>query len=113
MAALNLLRTCPNLQELELLARPEDQGDVPAVAVFFEEAKKWDGCLTFLRHIKVCGISSAAQELEFISFLLSVTPGLERMTVKPASLDRGWELVKELLRFRRASVQAEVVLLDP
>ncbi|CAM8938305.1 unnamed protein product [Rhodiola kirilowii] len=113
MAALNLLRTCPNLQELQLLARPEDQGDVRAVAVFFEEAKKWDGCLTFLRHIKVSGISSAAQELDFISFLLSVTPGLEKMTVKPASLDRESKLVKELLRFPRASVQAEVVLLDP
>uniref|UniRef100_A0A7N0VDD4 F-box domain-containing protein n=1 Tax=Kalanchoe fedtschenkoi TaxID=63787 RepID=A0A7N0VDD4_KALFE len=113
LAALNLLRSCPNLQELELLARPEDQGDITAVAIFFEEANQWDGRLTFLRHIKVSGISSAAQELDFINFLLSVTPSLERMTVKPASLDRGWELVKELLRFRRASVQAEVVFLDP
>jgi len=38
---------------------------------------------------------------------------LEQMTVKPASIEGGWELVKELLRFRRASIQAEVIYLEP
>lgn len=66
-----------------------------------------------LRNVKIAGISGLKQELNFINFLLANSPVLERMTVKPASVDGAWEMLKELLRFRRASVQAEVVYIDP
>lgn len=66
-----------------------------------------------LRLIRIVGISGIRQELDFIIYLLANAPVLERMTVKPASMDSGWELLKELVRFRRASTLAEIVYLDP
>lgn len=66
-----------------------------------------------LRLVKILGISGIKPELNFINLLLSTSPGLEKMTVKPASNNGGWELLKDLLRFRRASVQAEIIYMDP
>lgn len=63
--------------------------------------------------MKIVGISNVKWEMNFINFLLANSPVLEKMTVKPAALDGGWELMKELLRFRRASVLAEIIHLDP
>ncbi|TQD77932.1 hypothetical protein C1H46_036534 [Malus baccata] len=53
------------------------------------------------------------RELEFIKFLLLSSPALERMTVKPASVDCAWKIVKTLPLFRRALVQAEILYVDP
>lgn len=65
-----------------------------------------------LRHVKIDGISGTKPELDFMNFLLLYSPVLERMTVKPVS-NVGSELMKELLRFRRASGRAEIIYLDP
>jgi len=64
-----------------------------------------------VRHVRIDGISGIKPELDFISFILLYSTVLERMTVKPA-LNAGPELVKELLRLRRASGRAEVIYLD-
>lgn len=64
-----------------------------------------------VRHVRIDGISGIKPELDFISFILLYSPVLERMTVKPA-LNASPELVKELLRLRRASGRAEVIYLD-
>lgn len=66
-----------------------------------------------LRFARIDGISGIKPELDYISFLLLYSPVLERMTVKPVSSNGGLELMKELLRFRRASGQAEIIYLDP
>lgn len=66
-----------------------------------------------LRLVKVSGIAGTRLELGFISFLLLASPALERMTLKPASANGQLLMLKELLRFRRASVRAEIVYLDP
>ncbi|KAL7117192.1 hypothetical protein ACP275_03G057500 [Erythranthe tilingii] len=111
MAALCLLRSSPNLQELELLARTEEQNTAFGAPSIVENFPSFS--FSQLRLVKIIGISGIKQELNFINFLLLNTPVLEKMTVKPASTDSGWELVKELLRFRRASMFAEIVYLDP
>ena len=66
-----------------------------------------------LRFVRIDGIFGAKPELDFISFLLIYSPVLERMTVKPTSVNGGLEMMKELLRFRRASVRAEIIYIDP
>ncbi|CAA0841773.1 F-box/FBD/LRR-repeat protein [Striga hermonthica] len=68
---------------------------------------------TRLRLIKIVGLSGIRQVLDFVSFLLANAPVLEKMTVKPESMDCERELLKELLRFRRASTFAEIVFLEP
>ncbi|KAJ4701867.1 F-box/FBD/LRR-repeat protein [Melia azedarach] len=110
LAALCLLRSSPNLQELEMLARPEEAG--MGVLTNFWEVDHWNSMFSQLRIVKILGISGIRSELEFINFVLSNSPVLERMTIKPASPEGGWDLVKELLRFRRASVRAEIIYLD-
>ncbi|KAF3446264.1 hypothetical protein FNV43_RR11443 [Rhamnella rubrinervis] len=109
--AICLLRSAPNLQELEILARTEERTDMGTVTNFWEH----DYCncsLTQLKLVKVTGIYGTKTELELINFMLSTSPVLEKMIVKPASVNGGWEFVKELLRFRRASVRAEIIYLD-
>ncbi|EEF52517.1 F-box/FBD/LRR-repeat protein At1g13570 [Ricinus communis] len=111
-AALCLLRSSPNVQELEMLARPEEQTSLGTITNFWED-DHWNNLFGQLRLVRIVGISGIRCELDFMNFLLSNSPVLERMTVKPASSDGGWELIKELLRFRRASARAEIIYLDP
>ncbi|KAL4566304.1 hypothetical protein LXL04_030418 [Taraxacum kok-saghyz] len=112
LAALCILRSSPNLLELELLARPDEQPAPRSVKNLLEE--DYHNCFfNQLRFVKIAGIFGSPRELNFINFLLANSPILERMTVKPASPDGGWELLKELLRFRRSSVHAEIIYLDP
>ncbi|KAL5780405.1 hypothetical protein ACOSQ2_011142 [Xanthoceras sorbifolium] len=111
LAALCLLRSCPNLQELEMLARPEET--CTGTLNDFWTDDHWSSMFSQLRLVKIAGISGIRSEMDFINFLLSNATVLERMTVKPASVDGGWELMKELLRFRRASTLAEIIYSDP
>ncbi|KAK4599633.1 hypothetical protein RGQ29_009613 [Quercus rubra] len=105
----------PHIRRLEiqsyfLKARPEEQAAVGTVTNIKED-NNWS-CHQ-LRLVKILGISGIKPELNFINLLLSTSPALEKMTVKPASNNGGWELLKDLLRFRRASVQAEIIYMDP
>lgn len=79
----------------------------------WENENRWATPFSKLRFVKIACISGSRPELDFINFLLAKSPVLETMTVKPVSVDGGWELLKELLRFRRASVRAEIIYLDP
>ncbi|GER54499.1 F-box/FBD/LRR-repeat protein [Striga asiatica] len=106
----------PHIQRLEvqsffLKARAEEQASVGTNANIADNLHSFS--FNRLRVIKIVGIFGTRQELDFISFMLANAPVLEKMTVKPASMDSGWELLKELLRFRRASTFAEIVYLDP
>lgn len=110
-ASLCLLRSSPNLQELEILARPEEQTVLLTHTYCWEDV--YFSCPVMqLRYVKIDGISGIKPELDFINFLLLHSPVLERMTVKPVA-NVGLELMKELLRFRRASGQAEIIYLEP
>jgi hypothetical protein len=68
---------------------------------------------THLRIVQLTGISGVNCEVDFIRFLLSSSPVLERMTIQPASQDCSLELLKKLVQFRRASVDAEISYLNP
>ena len=65
-----------------------------------------------LRLVQVADIVGVRYEMDFINFLLANSPVLERMTVRPAFNDIRWELLKELERFRRASVRVEIIFSD-
>ncbi|CAN1163778.1 F-box/FBD/LRR-repeat protein At1g13570 [Linum perenne] len=111
-AALCLLKSSPNLQEVEMLARPEEQCSVGTGSSSWEDeqGKKLFPQLRFVKIVSICG---ARAELDCINFLLSNSPRLEKMTIKPSSVDGGLEFLKELLRFRRASELAEIDCIDP
>ncbi|WCJ35310.1 F-box/RNI-like superfamily protein [Euphorbia peplus] len=112
-AALCLLRSTPNVQELEILARPEDHATTAKAVTNLWEGDQWNNLFSQLRIAKIVGINGFKPELDFIEFLLSNSPVLERMTVKPGSDDGERELLKELLRFQRASIHARIIYQDP
>ncbi|GAB2224886.1 hypothetical protein Droror1_Dr00005664 [Drosera rotundifolia] len=111
LAALCLLQSAPNLQNLQITVRKENNAAQMASSL-------WAGCdanLQFekLQSGKITGITNARPELEFTMLLLANSPALEKLTVQPAKEDARTDLVKQLLRFKRASAEAEVILLDP
>ncbi|KAL5071544.1 hypothetical protein RYX36_022431 [Vicia faba] len=61
-----------------------------------------------VRHVTIDGISGFQPELDMIRFLLLYSPVLEKMIVKPIVNVRP-ELVPQLIRFKRASGEAEVI----
>lgn len=111
LAALCLLRSSPNLEELVVLAR-EVKEEVENDTNFCEQVHL-DFPFTKLRCVKIVGISGVEAELNFIGFLLANSPVLETMTVELASIDRGWELLKGMLCFSRVSVRAKIVVVEP
>lgn len=111
-ATLCLLKSSPNLQELEILARPEEHVTTGTIANVWED-DQWNYLFSHLKIAKIVGISGFKPELDFVNFLLSNSPVLEKMTIRPCSEEGGMELTKELLRFRRASIQAEIIYQDP
>ncbi|VFQ86903.1 unnamed protein product [Cuscuta campestris] len=113
LAALCLLRSSPNLQELEVVSWAEEQKSEGGSATMVEEKYETVSKFDRLREVKMFGLFGFAQELSFIKFLLGSSPQLETMTVKPLTNAGSWDLLKQLLRFRRASVHAEIIFLDP
>jgi hypothetical protein len=61
-----------------------------------------------VRYVTIDGISGTKSELAFIKFLLLHSSVLEKMTVK-SSGNVTPELTKALIRFKRGSVEAEVI----
>jgi hypothetical protein len=68
-----------------------------------------------VRHVMIGSyrISGTKSELDFIKYLLLYSPVLEKMTVKPSANVKPELMMKALLRFKRASVEAEVIWENP
>ncbi|XP_071702141.1 F-box/FBD/LRR-repeat protein At1g13570-like [Rutidosis leptorrhynchoides] len=113
LAALCILRSSPNLLELEMLARPDEQTAPSAIAKNLLEEDFTNCIFNQLRFVKIVGVIGVAREMDYINFLLSSSPILERMSIKPASHEGILELARELMRFRRASANCEMIYLDP
>ncbi|WJX16044.1 hypothetical protein P8452_06126 [Trifolium repens] len=115
-AALCLLRSSPNLQKLEIFARMIEVHNVPLTPATYCWEDIFSGPVMPLRvrHVRIDGngISGTKSELDFIKYLLLYSPVLEKMTVKPFA-NVVPELMKALMRFKRASVEAEVIWEDP
>ncbi|XP_062022448.1 F-box/FBD/LRR-repeat protein At1g13570-like [Rosa rugosa] len=115
--ALCLLRSSPALETLNINAiKCQDQADVGAVNSWLDN--NWSCSVTQLRHVKIQRISGVEAELDFIRFLLISSPVLETMTVVPDAADENphlvvlqnsLDIVKKLLRFRRASPNLEII----
>ncbi|PSS17223.1 F-box/FBD/LRR-repeat protein, partial [Actinidia chinensis var. chinensis] len=112
LAALCLLRSSPNLQELEILALPEEDMSPERVKNIWLE--DYHNCpFNQLRLVQVADIVGVRCEMNVIYFLLANSPVLERMTVRPAFNNMRCELLEELVVFPRASARAEIIFLDP
>ncbi|KAI6688917.1 hypothetical protein NL676_025745 [Syzygium grande] len=66
-----------------------------------------------LKRLKLRNLGITEPELELMKFLLTSTPNLQKLTIRPNSTSGEGKLLKELLQSRRASAQAEVTFPDP
>ncbi|XP_052200547.1 F-box/FBD/LRR-repeat protein At1g13570 [Diospyros lotus] len=112
LVILRLIMNSPCLQELQIsdssnlsvALEPPDLG-------FWEEESPCDHKFRLLKTVKITDMSGVPHEMEFIKFLLESSPVLETMNIVPSvnATDGKFNTLVELLRFRRASAQAEII----
>ncbi|CAN1152114.1 F-box/FBD/LRR-repeat protein At1g13570 [Linum perenne] len=113
LVVLRLITNAPNLTELELKISGSSHTlstkEAPDFKFWDKECPR-DFIFNQLSHVKITDMSGAPNEMEFIKFLLANSPALEVMSITPAACEtetRMYMLI-ELLRFRRASHEAEI-----
>ncbi|KAF8024308.1 hypothetical protein BT93_F1483 [Corymbia citriodora subsp. variegata] len=108
-----LIRSSPQLEHVGFQSRAENQQTtlIGTMADFWEDHQAC--CLEQVQVVSMDGISGSKPEQEMMKFLLASSPKLQTMTIRPNSTSGEGELLRELVRFRRASAQAEVTFLDP
>ncbi|XP_057961103.1 F-box/FBD/LRR-repeat protein At1g13570 [Malania oleifera] len=115
MVVLRLIMNSPSLRELHISGSSNTLAAKEAPDLYFWEEEWSSGC-TFkdLRIIKMTDMSGVPHEMEFIKFLLENSPVLEIMSITPCVyvMDGRLNMLIELLRFRRASAQAEILFIQ-
>ncbi|XP_031386553.1 F-box/FBD/LRR-repeat protein At1g13570 isoform X2 [Punica granatum] len=137
LVVLRLITSSPNLRELtisvsfdgtlynvierslfyDFLSLLQGSSNTVASAVvttdldFWEEECPSDCTFGQLKSVKMTDLSCVPHELEFIKFILRNSPILETMRVSPSSYvkDKTVNMLMQLVRFRRASAQAELI----
>uniref|UniRef100_A0A7N0UM21 FBD domain-containing protein n=1 Tax=Kalanchoe fedtschenkoi TaxID=63787 RepID=A0A7N0UM21_KALFE len=111
---IRLLVSSPILQTLTVSVSPSLYGS-ESVEIFNWDTEHGlsDSKLEHLRHVRITDLLDNPNELLFIQFLLERSPVLESLKISTSgSLKAGREkLLIQLLRFRRASTRAEIVVL--
>lgn len=112
LVILRLIMNSPNLKELQISGSSNTLAALEAPDLEFWERKGLLDC-TFknLKTVKMTDMSGVPHELEFIKFLLGNSPVLEIMSITPCVyvIEGRLNMLIELVRFRRASAQAEIV----
>lgn len=119
--AIFLLQNSPNLNLLHVFQLPSMGPYVMLSDV--EPASDYLGTLDFinktlkqLRTIEFGGVEGLRPELLLIKFLLTHSPSLEKMTIRPstnADAHKRHNIAKDVMQFPRASPKAEMLYMDP
>ncbi|XP_030460512.1 F-box/FBD/LRR-repeat protein At1g13570-like [Syzygium oleosum] len=111
LTVLCLIRSSPQLKQIDFQNRAKDQQTtrIGTMAGFWEDHHAC--CLEQVQVVSMVGISGSERELELMKFMLTSTSNLQKMMIRPNSTSGEGKLLRELLRSRRASAQAEVIFL--
>lgn len=112
---LRLILNSPNLQELQISGSPNTTIATEAPDLgFWEKEHSCDCTFGQLKTVKMTDMSGVTHEMEFIKFLLRNSPTLEIMGVTPSVYvtEGRLNMLIDLVRFRRASAQAEIVFVQ-
>ncbi|KAF8407759.1 hypothetical protein HHK36_006895 [Tetracentron sinense] len=107
LAIICLFQSSPNLQKLDLKADVDDAMEY--VEDFWKAQRRLNCSMNHLRVVKI-RMFGTQPELEFIEFLLANSPVLEELSVDHVYVNKVKDsrVLKELVRFRRASAKAEI-----
>ncbi|KAM0047799.1 putative leucine-rich repeat domain superfamily [Helianthus debilis subsp. tardiflorus] len=110
--ALELIKSCPNLQTLEILANDLDRDPTYAKCSPYVDYNATG--LLQLRSVDVSDVKDSVIEVCLIKYLLACSPFLKRFVVRPSShlsSDEKLRLARKLLKLHRASLTVEIDLL--
>ncbi|XVE91725.1 hypothetical protein REPUB_Repub01dG0035700 [Reevesia pubescens] len=118
-SVLSLITNSPNLQKLIVsdTSWPRTMSVAEQVETLYLEGDSGSiGCLRKLKYVEMENITGVGTEMEFIKLILSKSPSLKQMKIKPHALIfhmpvLGIEskILKDLIRFPRASKMAEII----
>ncbi|XP_077223820.1 F-box/FBD/LRR-repeat protein At1g13570-like [Tasmannia lanceolata] len=113
LAILCFFRSSHRLQKLEIRAYFTESDDHPAVVPWKAQEQK-DCMLKHLRTVKMDNVVGNKSEIKFIRLLLANSPVLKTLTIDPILDDFKVEamFLRKLIRFQRASTQAEILFND-
>ncbi|MCE2055106.1 hypothetical protein HAX54_041991 [Datura stramonium] len=107
-----LIRSSPNLEEIEIKAFNDEEEDLCAQE-FLEAQYYADIKLDRLRKIKLKQISGKMPEMKLIKLLLAKSPMLETMLIEPCTKHISTQILidmmKQVAKYERASPRAEVI----
>ncbi|GLU04839.1 hypothetical protein SLE2022_219680 [Rubroshorea leprosula] len=115
LVVLRLITNSPNLNELQISGSSNTLAAMEAPDLdFWQKECPSDCTIKQLKVVKMTEMSGVPHEMEFIKFLLANSPLLESMTISPCIcvMDEKLNMLIELLRFRRASAQAEILFIQ-
>ncbi|XP_060214160.1 F-box/FBD/LRR-repeat protein At1g13570-like [Lycium barbarum] len=113
--ALCLIRSSPNLEEIEIEACASSDEDfcepVPRDAIDEIPASFSDMTFNHLRTVTIYDVAGGRAEMQLIKVLLAKSPALIRMVIKPCGMEdkKSFKILAEITKFQRASSKAEVV----
>ncbi|GFZ18383.1 F-box/RNI-like superfamily protein [Actinidia rufa] len=115
LVVLRLIVNSPSLEELQISGSSNTSAATEASDLDFGGKECPTDC-TFglLKTVKMTDMSGVPHEMEFIKFLLGNSPVLKIMSVTPSvyGTDARINMLIELLRFRRASPDAEITFIQ-
>ncbi|XP_058193533.1 F-box/FBD/LRR-repeat protein At1g13570-like isoform X1 [Rhododendron vialii] len=112
--ALCLLRSSPNLHKLRSSIMDNDITPIEDNVTEFLQAQDFSKfSLNRLREVEIRHFSGAEAEMHFVKILLAHSKVLEKMAIlheHGMCAEKGFAMVKELIRFPRASLKAEFIV---
>ncbi|KAI3423460.1 F-box domain-containing protein [Psidium guajava] len=115
LVLLRMITSSPNLEELCISAGAcTSPAEAPDSLDIWERECPADWTFKQLKVVMMTEVDGMPHEMELLKFLLGSSPVLKTMTISPSTYfkrDR-MDMLVELLRFRRASSEAEIIFLQ-
>ncbi|KAI3516805.1 hypothetical protein L1887_15849 [Cichorium endivia] len=114
MVVLRLIVNAPNLQQLQISGSSNSSSADAPVLDFWEKDCAFGSTFDRLKMVKMTDMSGTPHEMGFIELLLESSPVLETMSITPSvyMTEGRTSFLIELLRFRRASPEAEIIFVQ-
>ncbi|KDP20236.1 hypothetical protein JCGZ_08635 [Jatropha curcas] len=107
-----LIRSSPFLQKLKIYVFNEQNEDSMDVVELLEVQKHSNILQHQLQEVEMKAFVGTKPQMEFVKFLLSKSPLLQRMHIHPCNtmnIAEEVRILKEITRYRRASTEAEII----
>ncbi|XP_042752820.1 F-box/FBD/LRR-repeat protein At1g13570 [Lactuca sativa] len=114
--ALCLLRNSPNLKTLGMYLEKKPRVNLGPASSILESLNCLDYKLYQLQNVVITSIEGSKPEMLFIKLLLSHSPSLEKVTIRPSgssSVQERLDIAKDVMWFPRASPKAKIIYSNP